>query len=198
MSAKTWLLVLFGMGGSYVQAQDLPILLEPDSKVWLQGSAGPVGFSCTAEKLDVTGSVHLARVGHENLVLNVTIPIQTIDCGLDGINRDMRKALKSNRYPSITYSLDSYRLMGEKGLGHWVETKGKLTVAGVTKDVTIRLLGHPDQRKGMRITGVHELDMTDFDITPPSPMMGLIKVNKHLDIHFDVYFRADRNQLSSN
>lgn len=198
MSVKTLLLVLLGMGGSYAQAQDLPILLEPDSRVWLQGSAGPVGFSCTAEQMKVSGSVHLAKVGHDNVLLNVVIPVQEIDCGLDGINRDMQDALKSKRHPSVTYSLDSYRLVGEQGLGYWVETKGRLTVAGVTKVVTIRLFGHPDQRRGMRITGLHELDMTDYDITPPSPMMGLIKVNKHLDIHFDVYFRADRNQLSSN
>lgn len=198
MSAKTLLLVLLVMGGSYVHAQDLPILLEPDSRVWLQGSAGPVGFSCTADQLNVTGSVHMARVGHDHVLLNVVIPVQQIDCGLDGINRDMREALKSKHHPSVLYSLDSYRLVGEQGLGHWVETKGKLTVAGVTKDITIRLLGHPDQRRGMRITGHHELDMTEFDITPPSPMMGLIKVDKYLDIHFDVYFRADRNQLSSN
>ncbi len=192
------MLVLLGMGGSYAHAQDLPILLEPESKVWLQGSAGPVGFSCTAVQMKVTGTVHMARVGHDKLRLNVTIPVQQIDCGLDGINRDMRDALKSKRFPYVTYSLDSYRLIGEQGLGHWVETTGKLTVAGVTKEVTIRLLGHPDQRKGMRITGHHKMDMTDYHITPPSPMMGLIKVNKHLDIHFDVYFRADRNQLSSN
>jgi hypothetical protein len=29
-------------------------------------------------------------------------------------------------------------------------------------------------------------------------MMGMIKVNKKMDIYFDVVFRADRNQLSSN
>lgn len=198
MFVKTLLLVLFGLGGSYVHAQDLPILLESESKVWLQGMAGPVGFMCTAEQIKVSGSVHMVRVGHEAVLLNVIIPVQQIDCGLDGINRDMRDALKAKRYPSVTYSLDSYRLVGERGLGQWVETTGKLTVAGVTRNVTIRLLGHPDQRHGMRITGQYQLEMTDYDVTPPSPMMGLIKVNKHLDIHFDVYFRADRNQLSSN
>lgn len=198
MSVKTLLLVLLVSGGSYAHAQDLPVLLEPGSKIWLQGSAGPVGFSCTATKVDVNGTVHMTKVAHDQIRLNVSIPVQRIDCGLDGINSDMRDALKSRQFPNVTYSLSGYHLVGQRGLGHWVETKGRLTVAGVTREVTIRLLGHPDSRNGMRITGQYEFDMTDYGIVPPSPMMGMIKVNKKMDIYFDVVFRADRNQLSSN
>lgn len=198
MSAKTLLLVLLVMGGSYAQAQDLPVLLESGSKIWLQGSAGPVGFSCTATTVDVRGSVHMARRGHDQVRLNVTIPVRRIDCGLDGINNDMRDALKYRQHPSVTYTLSGFKLVGQRGLGHWVETQGKLTVAGTTRDVTIRVLGHPDSQNGMRITGQYEFDMTDYGIVPPSPMMGMIKVNKKMDIYFDVTFRADRNQLSSN
>jgi polyisoprenoid-binding protein YceI len=198
MSAKTLLLVLLVMGGSYAQAQDLPVLLEPGSKIWLQGSAGPVGFSCTATTVDVRGSVHMARQGHDQVRLNVTIPVRRIDCGLEGINNDMRDALKYRQHPSVTYTLSGFKLVGQRGLGHWVETRGKLTVAGATRDVTIRVLGHPDSKNGMRITGQYEFDMTDYGIVPPSPMMGMIKVNKMMDIYFDVVFRADRNQISSN
>lgn len=198
MSAKTLLLVLLVMGGSYAQAQDLPVLLEAGSKVWLQGSAGPVGFSCNATKVDVRGSVHMAQRGHDQVRLNVTIPVQRIDCGLEGINSDMRDALKARRHPNVTYTLSDFKLVGQRGLGHWVETRGKLTVAGTTRDVTIRVLGHPDSQNGMRITGQYEFDMTDYGIVPPSPMMGMIKVNKTMDIFIDVTFRADRNQLSSN
>jgi polyisoprenoid-binding protein YceI len=198
MSAKTLLLVLLVMGGSYAQAQDLPVLLEPGSKIWLQGSAGPVGFSCTATKVDVKGSVHMAKQGHDQVRLFVTIPVRQIDCGLEGINNDMRDALKYRQHPSVTYTLSGFNVVGQRGLGHWVETRGKLTVAGTTRDVVIRLLGHPDSRNGMRITGQYEFDMTDYGIVPPSPMMGMIKVNKTMDIYFDVVFRADRNQLSSN
>jgi polyisoprenoid-binding protein YceI len=198
MSAKTLVLVLLVMGGSYAQAQDLPVLLESGSKIWLQGSAGPVGFSCTATSVDVRGSVHMARRGHDQVRLNVTIPVRRIDCGLEGINSDMRDALKHRQHPSVTYSLSDFKLVGQRGLGHWVETQGKLTVAGTTRDVTIRVLGHPDSQNGMRITGQYEFDMTDYGIVPPAPMLGMIKVNKKMDIYFDVTFRADRNQLSSN
>lgn len=198
MSAKTLLLVLLVVGGSYVNAQDLPILLESGSKIWFQGTAGPVGFSCSATKVDVSGSVHMARIAHDEVKLNVTIPVRLIDCGLEGINNDMRDALKHRLHPNVTYSLAGFNVVGQRGLGHWVDTRGKLTVAGATRDVTIRILGHPDSRSGMRITGQYEFDMTDYGIVPPSPMMGMIKVNKKMDIYFDVTFRADRNQLSSN
>ncbi len=198
MFFKTLFVVLLVMGGSFAKAQDLPVLLEPGSKIWLQGSAGPVGFSCTATKVDVNGTVHMAKVGHDQVRLNVIIPVQRIDCGLDGINSDMRDALKYRQHPNVSYTLSGFQVVGQRGLGHWVETKGRLTVAGVTREVTIRLLGHPDSRNGMRITGQYEFDMSDYGVVPPSPMMGMIKVNKKMDIYFDVLFRADRNQLSSN
>lgn len=183
-----------------LSAQNVPIRLEPGSRIWLQGTAGPVHFSCQAKQVDVTGQVRLRLHGHghDQVELFVSIPVESMDCGLAAMNKDLRAALKSDRHPAIRYTLGRYSVTQPHRIAQWVDTSGQLTVAGETRSVNIRVLGQPDPGTGMRLTGHLPVDMTDFKVVPPSPMMGLVKVNKELNVYFDVVFRADRQSFSVN
>lgn len=190
------MLVLPGL----THAQNVPIRLETGSRIWLQGTAGPVHFSCQATKVEVTGQVRLRAHGHghDQVELFVTIPVEAMDCGLAAMNKDLRAALKSDRHPAIRYSLGRYAVSQPYRIAQWVDTSGQLSVAGETRPVNIRVLGQPDPGTGMRLTGHLPVDMTDFKVVPPAPMMGLVKVNKELNVYFDVVFRADRQSFSVN
>jgi polyisoprenoid-binding protein YceI len=181
-------------------AQNVPIRLEAGSRIWLQGTAGPVHFSCQANQVDVTGQVRLRAHGHghDQVDLFVTIPVASMDCGLSAMNKDLRAALKADRHPAIRYSLGRYTVSQPYRIAQWVDTSGQLSVAGETRAVNIRVLGQPDPGTGMRLTGHLPVDMTDFKVVPPSPLMGLVKVDKELNVYFDVVFRADRQSFSVN
>lgn len=181
-------------------AQIVPIRLETGSRIWLQGTAGPVHFSCQATQVEVTGHVSLRAHGHghDQVELFVAIPVASMDCGLAAMNKDLRAALKADRHPTIRYALGRYTVSQPYRIAQWMETYGQLSVAGETRPVNIRVLGQPDPGTGMRLTGHLPVDMTDFKVVPPSPMLGLVKVNKELNVYFDVVFRADRQSFSVN
>lgn len=189
--------VLFGLiflGSAVLHAQNVPIRLEPGSRIWLQGTAGPVHFSCQAHDVAINGAIQLKSSGHghDKVELFVSIPVDKMDCGVSAMNRDLRAALKSNLYPTIRYSLSTFTVSQPYRVAQWVDTNGHLTVAGETRPVRIRVLGQPDPGSGMRLTGHLPVDMTEYNVTPPAPMMGLVKVSKDLNVYFDVLFRADR------
>lgn len=177
-------------------SQSMPIKVDSASKVWLEGSANIINFECVAGLIDsegtITGldttSVHPG--GHGQVVLEVRIPVQQLNCGKSAINRDMRNTLNSKEYPYIIYKLGANRLLDIKPQGEDVvfniETFGELIISGVERTERIIVKGQFIGDWRFRVSGVHTVEMSDYNLTPPSPMLGLIKVHDELKVHFDV------------
>jgi hypothetical protein len=177
----------------------VPITIDPVSRVWLDGSANVVDFKCVAGIIESTGFLHdmnmqLLQSGagrpHGEVELQVRIPVNQLNCGKAPINRDMRKTLNADQFPVITYSLGDSRLMccTDDTLPQTmeIETFGELTLSGVTRKERIIVSGQFIGTYQLRITGSHVINMSDFGLEPPSPMMGLIKVNDKMIVNFDV------------
>ena len=62
---------------------------------------------------------------------------------------------------------------------------GWLTIAGVEKELTLDLKVER-QGSALSVTGVTDLLMTDFGITPPKAMLGMLKTNPKVRIQIDL------------
>jgi hypothetical protein len=175
------------------------ITIDPVSRVWLDGSANVVDFKCVAGIIESTGflndmNMQLLQSGagrpHGEVELQVRIPVNQLNCGKPPINRDMRKTLNADLFPVITYTLGESRLMccTDDVLPQTmeIETFGELTLSGNTRKERIIVSGQFIGTYQLRITGSHVISMSDFGLEPPSPMMGLIKVNDKMIVNFDV------------
>lgn len=213
-----WLVIVLGLLSMEVRAQSfsgqtssrttnashtlperVPIKVDPASRVWLDGSANVVDFRCVAGIIESDGYLHdmnyeIMRAGngrpHGQVQLEVSIPVQQLNCGKAPINRDMRKTLNADQYPTIKYKLGENRLMccTDDALPQTmqIETFGDLTLSGKTRKERIIVTGQFIGTYQFRITGSHVIKMSDFGLEPPSPMMGLIKVNDQMIVNFDV------------
>jgi polyisoprenoid-binding protein YceI len=110
----------------------------------------------------------------------VVIPVASLSSPKDGIDKNMHKALKAQEHPEITFRLR--RL--EPATGAYRATGG-LTIAGVEKEITLDLKVERTP-KGLGVTGATDLLMTDFGVTPPKAMLGMLKTNPKVRIHFDL------------
>jgi hypothetical protein len=173
----------------------MPIEVAPSSKVWLEGSANIINFECAAGKIESKGVIHgldttAAIGGHGQVVLEVSIPVQQLNCGKSGINRDMKNTLNADKHPYIVYKLDANRLISARPDGEHpimeIETMGGLTISGLEREELITITGQFIGDWRFRVRGVHTIQMSEYNLTPPSPMMGLIKVHDELKVHFDV------------
>lgn len=94
------------------------------------------------------------------------------------------EAFNSDKNPTIQYKLTQAKISGSGDFT--ITATGNLSMAGATRPIEIiakaKVLGNGD----VQIAGSQKLNMRDFNMTPPTAMMGTIKVGEEVTIKFDI------------
>ncbi len=112
------------------------------------------------------------------------IPVNTFTSDKDGLTKQMLKALKADKHPTITFRLGSYAVEPAAG-GVSIKPTGTLTVAGVEKPVDM-VLDVREVAGALQVRGTRDLLMTDFGIKPPTMFMGMLKTHDKVTITFEL------------
>jgi len=196
------LMFVHNEAGAQISESGEPIHLLDESKLWLEGDTNISNYSCVADTLSGYGKLEDAEKpedtvkGHGKVSINVEIPVYELDCGKQAMNKDMYEALQADKYPSISYSLNDAQLINvirDENNVEWMNiyTTGIITVAGVNKEIEVNILGKILDSNQFHVKGEKELDMTEFGVTPPKALFGLIKANQNITITFDVIVALD-------
>lgn len=110
----------------------------------------------------------------------VTIPAATLTSAKEDLDKNMHKALKVQAHADIRF-----RLRALEPVAGGYHATGVLTIAGVEKEVTLNMQA---QRRGaaLAVTGSTELLMTDYGITPPKMMMGMLRTDPKVTIRLEL------------
>lgn len=196
------LLVLIGYpAGAQISSQGA-IEIEPGGKLWIEGSASIVDYTCKAEQLSGNGAIENAVQPQQNIQgqggvsIRVSIPVKSLECGKRSMNKDMYEALKAEQYRSIRYQLLSASLTDsttssadEEGPWMNIKTTGILEIAGVQDTTEVYVKGKLLSEDRFRVKGGREISMKTYNIKPPTAMFGLIKASTKLTVYFDVTVR---------
>ena len=111
----------------------------------------------------------------------IAIPAATLTSPKDGLDKNMHKALKAQEHADITFRLLRLEPATTPGTFKGV---GVLKIAGVEREV---VLGLTTERKDncLLVKGELALLMTDFGITPPKAMLGMLKTDPKVTITFE-------------
>lgn len=115
---------------------------------------------------------------------DIVIKAGTLTSPKDGLDKNMWKALKTNTYPDIVFKLT--RLEGTPGA---LRAVGMLTIAGVEKEVAFDLKAAANAST-VTVIGTVPLLMTDYGVTPPKAMMGMLKTDPKITVSFEVVLAA--------
>lgn len=183
--------------GFVVQAQ----AQEAAPQIEVLGTSTVRNWSCPVkgEVKTVAGKAAPAVPGFPTGVQSVTLTLKVQDfvCDNDQMKEHLLTALKEKTFPTITYKLTSYKPAGagdgagrggRGGGGGTVAATGTITIAGVTKPITldVTLRQAPD---GVHSVGETTLDMTQFGVAPPTLFLGQLKVGKEVRIKFDAVLK---------
>ena len=108
---------------------------------------------------------------------DVAIPVTSLTSPREGVDKNMHKALKAEQFADIRFRLKGI----EPAAAGSYAAAGWLTVAGVEKPVTLNLQVRRTAA-ALAVTGTTDLLMTDYGITPPKAMMGMLKTNPKVQI----------------
>jgi len=157
------------------------LTLSKESRLWLEGTSTVRSFKCSATKLDMAVAAETDEAPSKMVkTASLTVPVALLECGNKTMNEHMRKALKADANPQITWTLTSYEVQGAN-----VVINGKLTIAG--KENSIELRGTGSAENGtIRFKGSKQFKMTEYGVKPPSLMLGTMKVGDPITVSFDL------------
>lgn len=111
--------------------------------------------------------------------LDLVLAVAELKSDESGMDKNMRKAMQSDQFPEISFSLKGYSLEGAT-----VTAQGALSIHGTTKDV--ELTGFLEEKDGaLSVKGSYDLLMSDYGVKPPVMMMGTIRVKDAVTITYD-------------
>jgi len=111
------------------------------------------------------------------------IPVKSVKSEHAKMDKLMADALKAEKNPVIRYAMTS-AVLAKSGTPFTLDTKGKLTIAGVTREVTMRVTGTRDANGAYVLTGQAPVRMSDYGIKPPTAMLGTIKTGDDVKVTF--------------
>jgi hypothetical protein len=101
-------------------------------------------------------------------------------------------ALKYVAFPEIRFSMISAMEISPDNNKFISSLRGKLSIAGKSIPVSIPLNGSFSSVNGINIieiSGGTELKLSDFNIIPPTAIMGLIKTGDRITVSFSLQFQ---------
>lgn len=119
--------------------------------------------------------------------LTFTIKVKDFKSDSKGLYKNAYKALKANMYKKIYYELSSSTRFPEKG-GYLLHANGKLTIAWITKDMIMDVHIIVNENGTIACKGSYKLNMTDYNVDPPSFLLGAMKTGDAITIGFDVIY----------
>lgn len=127
------------------------------------------------------------QVGETISAVNIIVPVKSI-ISARGATMDNKtyKALKSEEHPEIKFELKESKVISSSDSDFKVDASGKLTVAGVTKDVSFPAAGKFLGDDKLSFSGAYKLNMVEYDMEPPSAMFGQIETGEEVEIKFEL------------
>src|SRR5436190_13460656 len=190
----------FALVGPHVETPVIVhrLIVQPTSTVNIEGSTNVNRYNCTISRY--TGSdtlvIHEGGQNVRPVFVNgeVKLNAASFDCGIALMTSDFHKAINSKIYPSIVIDfisfekIPAYTPAPEKFRGIL-----KISLAGVTKLFEVNCAIEVDEKEIIHLTGSRNFHFSDFRLTPPTRMLGAVKVKEELRVSFHLRLMLDPN-----
>jgi polyisoprenoid-binding protein YceI len=90
--------------------------------------------------------------------------------------------LAVKQYPSMTFTSTSIKPLG----GDRYEAQGTLTIRSLPKPVLVTVRLNATDPKALRIDGGATIKLSDYNLKPPSALLGAIGTKNEMNLSFSV------------
>lgn len=102
-------------------------------------------------------------------------------------------ALKADKHPNITYKLNKVNSIKPSADGLVLNLSGVVNIAGVDKTIDMKVTGKVLNNGSLEFQGSKTLNMTDFNMKPPTAMLGAVKTGEEITVKFKVTLNAAKS-----
>lgn len=177
------------------QAQSTYAFDQENSSIHMYGSSNYADWDTSVGINDAEITVgELNELSAEIIQdLSFNMPVTEIDGDDERLNENIYYYLEQEEHPYITFELIEVLEIGERENNSFdITAVGEIEAAGVADQIELTAQANLQADDSIRIQGEHELLMTDFDIEPPTAMMGAIVAEDWVRVEFDVTLIPDQ------
>lgn len=180
---KTNLTLFFLIGVSAIYAQKT-FVVQNENTLKISGTSSLHDWDMTSS----TASGKMAGIFENQSLqsiqsLSVEMQAESLKSGKSGMDKNAYKALKTSQFKTIKFDLKTAKKEGNI----WT-LNGTFQIAGVTKNVAIKAKESVNGG-GVILEGSYDFKLTDYDITPPTALMGTVKTGDAVKLIFKILFK---------
>ena len=175
-----------------IASPDAPLAVDT-ARVTIAGTSNIHEYTASTTKVRVIRAQLGALVAGANFWENalkpgaveafeIAIPAATLTSPKDGLDKNMHKALKVQEHADITFRL--VRFEAKENAPGVTRAIGVLRIAGVERELAMDITTKRTDST-LTVQGRADLLMTDFGITPPKAMLGMLKTDPKVTVTFE-------------
>ena len=123
--------------------------------------------------------------------LNFSLPVKNLKSGKSGMDKNTYKALNTDANPNISFVLTSATVVSTGGNNYRLNCQGKMSIAGRTNQTELVATGlYNPADKSFTVTGIKKMKMTDYNVKPPTALLGTIRTGNDITISYNLKFKT--------
>jgi polyisoprenoid-binding protein YceI len=123
--------------------------------------------------------------------MSFSLPAKNLKSGKSAMDKNTYKALNTDANPNISFVLTSATIVSTGGNNYNLNCQGKMSIAGKTNQTELVATGvYNPADKSFTVTGVKKMKMTDYNVKPPTALLGTIKTGNDITISYNLKFKA--------
>ncbi|AHM63423.1 YceI-like protein [Flammeovirgaceae bacterium 311] len=120
----------------------------------------------------------------------VSLKATSFDCNNKIMTQDMQKTIRADKYPQVKVHFLSLERTPSKDKYQKVKGVVEICLAGVSRQYEISATFEELGKNKALLAGSLEFNLTDFNIEPPTKMMGAIKVKDCFTIDYNLELKS--------
>ncbi|WP_296621742.1 YceI family protein [Marivirga sp.] len=161
---------------------------ESNTQLSIDGTSTVHDWTIEAEQFDGKADVKIEDNALQTInSLSFNVPVESLKSGKSAMDDNTYEALKADDHPVIKYQFRSMDNVKVDGNTATMDTKGLLTIGGVSKIVNMKVTA--DTSNGIAFKGDITFNMSVFEIDPPTAVFGTIKTGDQVTIKFNAQYK---------
>jgi len=167
--------------------------LLPDHQLIIDGDANVVNWDASVRTIEADFVMRdfnddLTNLTPDHFVhMELVMPVADIEGDPGDLTEDLHEYLQKEEHPNITFVLDSIDDIQVNENSADITASGTITAAGVEHPVTLQVVAELDENS-ITFSGDKALLMTDFNIEPPTALLGVVRARDEMTIIYSVSF----------
>lgn len=168
------------------EQQPLKWILLKGGSLSVKGKTNVNEFTCSITGYSNADTILVSRKADNLPVVlkgELALPVSLFNCKNPIMTSDLRKTLKAKQYPELSIRFLTLSRLPAEGTKDAVKGLVEIELAGKTRRYEINYQINNNQ-SSVNLLGERNINFTDFGLSPPSKLGGMIRTENQLSVQF--------------